>query len=89
MRIGPLHSGADGHLDLEHPPQQLRDRQHHLAVRHAGQQLLVQPHAPLGQPAGVARRAEVPALAAKRHQKLGAARLTSHPRKTVLEQAAV
>jgi len=58
-------------------------------VRDRGEQALVQPQAPLGEPPRVTRRTEVPPLAAERHQKLGAAGGAAHAGEAVLEQAAV
>ena len=69
--------------------QPFRQRQHHLAVRHRGEQALVQPQAPLGEPPRVARRTEVAPLATKRHQELGPAGTAAHAGEAVLEQPAV
>lgn len=57
-------------------PQPLGERQHHLLVRDRGEQVLMQPQAPPGQPPRVAGGAEVTVLAAKRHQELGVHLLT-------------
>ena len=73
----------------EERSQSLGDRAHELAMGHAGEQLLIEPQAPLGEPAGVAGGAEVATLAVERDQKLGAALGAADARDPVLEQAAV
>ena len=70
-------------------PQALGERQHHLPVRHRSERVLVEPQAPLGQPPGVARGAEMAPLAPERYQELGPARAAAHPGEAVLEQPTV
>jgi len=69
--------------------QPLRDGQHHLPVRHRREQVLGKPQAPLRQTARVAGGAELPPLAAERHQELGPARAAAHTREPVLQPPAV
>ena len=69
----------------------LGNRQHHLPVGDlAGEQRLLEPQRPEGEPRGMAARAEVPRLARERDEILvpAAGGLTPHPREPVRENAA-
>ena len=69
--------------------QSFGDRQHHVPMRHRGEQVLVEPQAPLGEPPRLARRAEPTPLAAERHQELRPARGAPNPCEPVLQEPAV
>ena len=69
--------------------QPLGQRQHDPAVGDRGEQALIEPQAPLGEPPRVARGAELATLAAERDQELGAAPGAAHAREPVLEQTAI
>ena len=60
-----------------------------MPVRDRGEQLFVQPQAPLGKPTRLARRAEPAPLATKRHQELGPAGGATNPCEPVLQEPAV
>ena len=69
-------------------PEPLGDREDHLAVRDGGEERLVQPEGPAGQPLGVAAGAEVAALAGEGEQVLVGAGVAADAGEAVLQDAA-
>ena len=68
--------------------QPLRDREHHLPVRHGRQTRGIQPLRPEGEALGVATRAEVPAFARERQQVFVRTTVTANAREAMLEDPA-
>ena len=87
-RRDPRQVAEQGPVIEEVRPQALGDREHDLAVRHRGEQGLLQPNAPQRQAFGVTAGTEVAALAGEGQQVLVPAAATAHPGEPVRQDAA-